>query len=264
MSTTTRSSEKPPEISGSFYHLIDGQLESSAAAFAVINPATAEPFAECPDAYREQLDRAVAAARRAFRSWRDTSFAERRAVLHRFADALQQHRDDLAPLLTREQGKPLADARAEIQRAADSVREICSIVIEPELLRQDAKGRVELHYRPLGVVGGITPWNVPIVVDEEPFGPILPILSFRDVSDVIERANHTRFGLGGSVWTKDVARGEKIAGQLEAGVVWVNHHVGLARDFPFGGMKESGLGRQGHAIGVKGDMEPQVVVLPPV
>jgi len=101
------------------------------------------------------------------------------------------------------------------------------------------------------------------LVDEEPFGPVLPVLSFRDIPDAIERANNSRFGLGGSVWTKDIAKGAEIAGQLEAGVVWVNHHVGLSRDLPFGGMKESGMGRQGHAIGVKGDMEAQVVVIPP-
>ena len=100
------------------------------------------------------------------------------------------------------------------------------------------------------------------LVDEEPFGPVLPILSFKDVDDVVERANNSRFGLGGSVWTKDIDKGSEIAGQLEAGVVWVNHHIGLSREFPFGGAKESGMGRQGHAIGVKSDMEPQVVVLP--
>ncbi len=100
------------------------------------------------------------------------------------------------------------------------------------------------------------------LVDEEPFGPVLPVLAFRDVDDVIQCVNATRYGLGGSVWTTDIAKGAEVAKRLEAGVVWVNHHVGLTRDLPFGGVKESGIGRQGHDIGVKGDMEPQVVVIP--
>jgi len=89
------------------------------------------------------------------------------------------------------------------------------------------------------------------------------VISYKDVDDVVQRANNTRFGLGGSVWTGNVARGAEIASQLEAGVVWVNSHGGLTRDMPFGGVKESGIGRQGHAIGVKSDTEPQVVMTPP-
>jgi acyl-CoA reductase-like NAD-dependent aldehyde dehydrogenase len=100
------------------------------------------------------------------------------------------------------------------------------------------------------------------LVDEEPFGPILPIIAFKTVEEVMERANNSRFGLGGSVWTSDLDRGAALAAQLEAGFTWVNHHVGTTRDLPFGGMKNSGLGRNGGEIGVKSDMEAQVVMVP--
>jgi len=112
-----------------YRHLIDGRMEASESTFAVINPSTAEPFADCPDASRGQLDRAVAAAQLAFATWKRKSWEERRQVLHAFSDALQANEDQLARLLTTEQGKPLADARAEIRRAAASIREICGIAI---------------------------------------------------------------------------------------------------------------------------------------
>ena len=100
------------------------------------------------------------------------------------------------------------------------------------------------------------------LVDEEPFGPILPILAFKSVDEVVDRANNSPFGLGGSVWTRDVARGADIARRLDAGFTWVNHHVGTTRDLPFGGMKESGIGRNGGEIGVRSDTEAQVVFVP--
>ena len=80
------------------------------------------------------------------------------------------------------------------------------------------------------------------VVQEEPFGPVLPILAFDDVEDVIARANRTEFGLAASVWGKDRAKTAEIASRLEAGTVWVNeiHIHGI--DIPFGGHKQSGLG----------------------
>jgi acyl-CoA reductase-like NAD-dependent aldehyde dehydrogenase len=82
------------------------------------------------------------------------------------------------------------------------------------------------------------------LVSEEQFAPALPVLSFKDVDDAIERANHTHFGLGSSVWSADVARAKAIATQLEAGTTWVNQHLKLEPDVPFGGVKQSGIGRE--------------------
>ncbi|MDX3904399.1 MAG: aldehyde dehydrogenase family protein [Pigmentiphaga sp.] len=478
-------SPSAPEAAGlldGYTHTIGGKAVESERAFPVIDPATGQPFALCPDASRAQLDAAVAAAARAQAMWRHTPLAARRDALRAFAAALRQNRDDLAVLLTREQGKPLHRAQDELDRAANAIDILTGIDIGPEVLRDDASGRVELHYRPLGVVGAITPWNVPIVlatpkiaqalycgntiivkpspytplttlelgrlardvlpagvlnvlaggnelgqwitehpgiakisftgsvatgkrvlagasstikrvtlelggndaaivlddvqpreiaprlfwaafhnsgqicmaikrlyvheavhdelcdalaqlarevkvgngleegvelgpvqnrmqfdsvqrvladtrgraearilagghaldregyfiaptivaglgegtplVDEETFGPVLPILSFNDVDDAVERANRSRYGLGGSVWTQDLDRGAQIAQRLEVGTAWVNHHLGTDMLLPFGGAKESGLGREYSGMGLKGYMEPTVLKLP--
>ena len=75
------------------------------------------------------------------------------------------------------------------------------------------------------------------IVTEEPFGPIVPLLKWSDEDDVLARANDTKMGLGASVWTQDLARGEGIADQLEAGSVWINTHFELSPTVPFGGHK---------------------------
>lgn len=80
------------------------------------------------------------------------------------------------------------------------------------------------------------------LVDGEQFGPLLPILPFDHIDEAIERANATKFGLGGSIWTSDVERGTLLARQLHCGVAWVNQHGVLPGDFPVGGLKQSGLG----------------------
>lgn len=81
------------------------------------------------------------------------------------------------------------------------------------------------------------------VVDEEQFGPVMPIISYSDVEEVLKLANDTEFGLGGSVWTSDTARGAELARRLEAGMVWVNTHSdNVFPTQPFGGVKQSGIG----------------------
>jgi acyl-CoA reductase-like NAD-dependent aldehyde dehydrogenase len=465
-----------------FTHTIDGRAEGSRQSFEVINPATAKPFARSPDASKEQLDRAISAARRAFGPWSRLSFAERRKILAGFGAALRKDVDQIAPVLVREQGKPLAVARAEVMGTAHHLEAMCEAEVKPEVLRNDGKNRIELHYRPMGVVGAITPWNVPLVlashkiahglyagntmvlkpspytplatllmgravietlppgvlnivaggndlgqwmtehpdidritftgsvatgkrvmasaagslkrvslelggndpaivledadlerttaglfrgafflsgqvcmavkrvyvprrlyaplverlvararahkvgdgfeqgvemgpmqnkmqfdkvvhlleetkrdrraeivvggspldrpgyfipptvvasakddmrlVVEEQFGPVLPVLEYTDVSEAIERANATRFGLCASVWTRDLARGAQVAGQLQAGTAWVNHHLESLPDIPFGGFKESGVGRELGYLGLTSYMEAQVINVP--
>jgi acyl-CoA reductase-like NAD-dependent aldehyde dehydrogenase len=80
------------------------------------------------------------------------------------------------------------------------------------------------------------------LVCEEQFAPILPVLKYTDVDDAIRRANDTSYGLGATVWGKDLVRASEVAMQLEAGTVWVNKHLDLPLDVPFGGAKQSGLG----------------------
>jgi acyl-CoA reductase-like NAD-dependent aldehyde dehydrogenase len=81
------------------------------------------------------------------------------------------------------------------------------------------------------------------VVDEEQFGPVLPIISFDDEDEVISRANRTVYGLGASVWGRDAAAVNRVACQMEAGMVWTNEHAADAPGLPAGGTKQSGMGR---------------------
>ena len=80
------------------------------------------------------------------------------------------------------------------------------------------------------------------LVREEQFGPVLPVLRYSDIDDVIARANDTDFGLGSSVWSSDVDRAFEVAAKINAGMVWVNKHFDLRLDTPFGGAKQSGIG----------------------
>jgi acyl-CoA reductase-like NAD-dependent aldehyde dehydrogenase len=411
------------------------------------------------------------------------SFADRRAQLCGFGAAVGTRLEELAQLLVREQGKTLAECRRELAFVPKQIERLSSIDVEGEVLRDDAEGRIELRYRPLGVVGIITPWNVPVgiavgriaqalytgntvvqkpspytplatlrmgevarellprgvlnilaggnelgawmtahpgidkisftgsvptgkkvlasssanlkrvtlelggndpaivlddvdpaaiapkifqaafancgqicvaikrlyvpetlyepmcealaaiartvrvgdgldpesqmgplqnrmqydkvlailedtkraggrilcgghalerpgyfiaptivadiaegtrLVDEEPFGPVLPVIKYRDVDDAIRRANDTRYGLSGSVWTSDLARGAEVAAQLEVGTAYVNQHRIPDATVPFGGAKESGLGREYSALGLKSYMEAQVLSVSPL
>jgi acyl-CoA reductase-like NAD-dependent aldehyde dehydrogenase len=100
------------------------------------------------------------------------------------------------------------------------------------------------------------------LVDEEQFGPVLPLLTFTEIDEAVTRANATRFGLGASVWSADPQRAADIAHRLEAGTVWVNSHGGAAPEIPFGGFKESGVGRGMGLIGLRSYAEPRVLHLP--
>ena len=461
-----------------FALLIDGELRSAKAKLDVINPATGAVFAACPKASIAELDAAVAAGRRAFKPWKKTTYSERASYVKKLAAALREHQDELATLLTQEQGKPIGQSIAEIDRGAAQSEGMVGIEIPIETLIEDDQRKIELFYRPLGVVGIITPWNAPVnlalgplvsalytgntvvlkpspytplttlklgellkdifpagvvnvlaggdelgqamtqhadidkisftgsvatgkkvlasaagtlkrvtlelggndpaiiledadpkaiakniffasfvnsgqvcmaikriyahekiydalctaltaeakkakvgngldpetefgplqnkmqydkvvdiiedtkrsgarilcggeipntpgyfipptlvtdvdetsrIVTEEQFGPIVPILKYSDLDDAIERANNTRFGLSGSVWTSDPTRGREIAAQLEVGTAWVNQHRATSAFVPFGGAKESGYGRQYSVLGLKGYMEPEVI-----
>ncbi|MFQ6850455.1 aldehyde dehydrogenase family protein [Streptomyces sp. 35M1] len=100
------------------------------------------------------------------------------------------------------------------------------------------------------------------VVTEEQFGPVLPVLPYRTVDEAVEAANATRFGLGGSVWGTDLDRAEAVAGRLECGTAWINHHAELSLAQPFAGVKESGVGVAGGPWGLYGNLSPFVVHRP--
>src|SRR5882672_10651352 len=93
---------------------IDGQAASGAATIDVVNPATGQVFAAAPDCARDQLDAAVAAARKAFKTWRATPIEERQALVRKAGDLLIAHAEDLGRLFTKEQGRPVEAAKQEI------------------------------------------------------------------------------------------------------------------------------------------------------
>lgn len=466
------------ELRTDFSLLIDGESVGAASHLDVINPATGEVFARCPAGGKAELDRAVAAARRAFSSWSALSFEDRTNAIKRMAGVLEANADTLAELLTREQGKPVQQSKDEINRAATLTEGMLRIRFATETIVDDADKRIELRYVPLGVAGIITPWNAPInlaigplvsalytgntvvlkpspytplstlkigelirdvlprgvvnfiaggdqlgqlmtehpgidkisftgsvatgkkvmasaagtlkrvtlelggndaaivlddvdpkvvapklffagfvnsgqvcmaikriyahekiydalcealaeearkwkvgdgfdpatklgpiqnrmqydkvrdviedtrkvggrflagaeqpkgsgyfvnpaivtgleesnrLVREEQFGPIVPVLKFSDVNDALRRANDTRYGLSGSVWSRDPERAAAVAAKLEVGTAWVNQHRATAANVPFGGAKESGMGRTYSEMGLKAYMEPRVV-----
>jgi succinate-semialdehyde dehydrogenase/glutarate-semialdehyde dehydrogenase len=89
------------------------------------------------------------------------------------------------------------------------------------------------------------------IMDEEIFGPVVPVIVVKDEAEALERANDSNFGLGASVWTTDRAKGERIARRVESGMVWINDHSYShgAIQCSWGGVKESGLGRSHSKFG---------------
>jgi acyl-CoA reductase-like NAD-dependent aldehyde dehydrogenase len=80
------------------------------------------------------------------------------------------------------------------------------------------------------------------IVDEEQFGPLLPVIKYKDLDDAIAQANGLEVGLGGSVWSSDTGKASTVAARLESGTAWVNQHGPIAPNVPFGGVKCSGIG----------------------
>lgn len=97
------------------------------------------------------------------------------------------------------------------------------------------------------------------IVDQEQFGPILPVIRFSNIDDVIARANASETGLGGSVWSKDVNLAAEIAGRIESGQVWVNQHIAIGPHIPMAGFKGSGLGVEQSVEGLAEYTQLQVI-----
>ena len=86
------------------------------------------------------------------------------------------------------------------------------------------------------------------IVREEIFGPVMAVLSFRDEDDVVARANDTAYGLAAGVFTKDVQRAHRVVARLEAGTTWINNYNITPIEMPFGGYKQSGIGRENSLV----------------
>lgn len=145
-----------------FHLIIGGELVEGASTMSVINPATEEAIALCPRADAQQLETAVAAANAAFPAWAALDISERRNKLMAIADAIEARIDELARLLTAEQGKPLDKAYEEIGGSVFIMRALASLDLPDIVVQDDESGRFIQQRRPLGVVAAITPWNFPI------------------------------------------------------------------------------------------------------
>ena len=457
---------------------IGGEFVQSPRSTPVIDPSTAEPFTTVPECTVAQLDAAVASASEAFTGWRRSSDEERRAALRAIADVLEANREEVAQLISSEQGKPVAKGVSEVNSALIWIRAYAEMGLPTDVVRDSGTSYAEIRRVPLGVVAAITAWNYPVLlamwkiapavrtgntvvvkpspftpvatlrvgellcevlpagvvnvisggdevgrrlvehplvrkvsftgsvatgkaimrsagdglkrltlelggndpgivlpdanpaalaeelfwaafsncgqvcaglkrlyvpeqlaptlfdalaevgagavvgpgqdprseigpvqnrpqlervrslvagaidnggdaffvgeapngpgyfhpvtlvrgvregtalVDEEQFGPVLPILTYRTVDEAVDRANASEFGLGASVWGSDPERAALVAGRLEAGGVFVGQHPGMGPDLPFGGVKQSGIGVESSMLGLSAYTDVQVL-----
>jgi phenylacetaldehyde dehydrogenase len=99
------------------------------------------------------------------------------------------------------------------------------------------------------------------VVQDEIFGPVVVAQRFEDLDDVVKQANDTRYGLAAGIWTKDLSAMHKLAARLKAGTVWGNCHTLIDPALPFGGYKESGIGREQGRYGVESYTQLKSVII---
>jgi acyl-CoA reductase-like NAD-dependent aldehyde dehydrogenase len=170
--TTVATSTKAGIIdwNGPYKLSINGKLVDGESTFDVFNPATDGVIAAAPAASTAQMEEAITAARTAFPKWAALTWEERSAYIQRYADALEANRDELARLLTTEQGKPLktpsgrVGGEVETDAAIYWVREVGKRQLRNEILEDTDDHWVEVHHTPLGVVGAILPWNFPVLL----------------------------------------------------------------------------------------------------
>lgn len=113
------------------------------------------------------------------------------------------------------------------------------------------------YFYPITLIGNVD--NGSRIVDEEQFGPVLPIITYKSVDDAIQKANDTTTGLGGSVWSDDLEEAARVASQIESGTVWINQHGAIHPMVPFGGIKDSGYGVEFGIEGLKAVTQPQII-----
>ncbi|WP_374665303.1 CoA-acylating methylmalonate-semialdehyde dehydrogenase [Ramlibacter sp.] len=160
---------RPGTALASIEHWIGGRVVpgQSGRRADVFNPSTGRVSGQVALANASEVDRAVAAAQAAFPAWADTPPIRRARVMFKFLELLNQHRDELAHLITAEHGKVFTDAQGEVTRGIDIVEFACGI---PQLLKGDYTDQVSTGIdnwtmrQPLGVVAGITPFNFPVMV----------------------------------------------------------------------------------------------------
>ena len=153
--------------------LIGGKHINGKTTFDVVNPATEQVIAKVPEATRDDLDHAIAAARAAFPGWATTPIEERKAKINALGDAILAHAEDFKRLLTKEQGKPHSESEFEAMGAGMWLKGTAMLDL-PVTINEDSDERYsETRHVPIGVVGAISPWNFPMVLAMFKVGPAL-------------------------------------------------------------------------------------------
>lgn len=145
---------------------IGGNSVTTDRRFDVANPGTGGVAGTAPDAGQAELDRAVAAAKAVFPEWSSKPDVELQAACNAVADKLEAHSEELAKLITAEQGKPLGGIGSmwEMGGAVGWSRYTAGLSLPMQVLQDNDDARVEMYRKPLGVVGSITPWNFPVLI----------------------------------------------------------------------------------------------------
>ncbi|WP_025156231.1 aldehyde dehydrogenase family protein [Leifsonia aquatica] len=155
--------------------LLDRVSAPEGAGRPIHDPATGAEIGRAPEASVDDLDAAIARARAAQPAWDALGHDARTQVLLRAADAIDARAEELARLLSREQGKPLngPNARFEIGACSSWLRTSATLPLEPQVVVDDGETHAELHYRAVGVVGAIGPWNWPLMIGIWQLAPAL-------------------------------------------------------------------------------------------
>lgn len=148
---------------------INGERVKAERTFEVINPALGKPFALVQEGEAKHVDQAVIAARSAFTAWSQTTERERSDMLQKLGALIEENLPELMQLVTLETGKPLKGlngigSRREAMGAVVWARATADLTLPVEVVQDDAEVRIEVHRKPIGVVGSITPWNWPLMI----------------------------------------------------------------------------------------------------
>lgn len=156
-----------------YKNLINGEMVSTGATMDVLNPANEQVIGQVPACGKDELDSAVAAARAAFKTWSKTPIEERRKVVQAVSATISENADELFRLLTAEQGKPHAQAQGEIGGAAAMAGAQATLDLDDEITEDSAQRLSRTRRVPVGVVGGIVPWNFPVMMAVQKIVPAL-------------------------------------------------------------------------------------------
>ncbi|MCP5073559.1 MAG: aldehyde dehydrogenase family protein, partial [Rhodobacteraceae bacterium] len=156
--------------------LINGELvgeDTKKTTIGIVNPSTEKTFARVPKGTKNHINKAVAAAKRAFPAWSQRPISERQAMVEKMADVVSNNAEMLARLLSKEQGKPMPEAMGEMGWTEGYLRHYASLQPSGRMIQNDDEFKIEVRRVPLGVVAGICPWNFPVLVPFWKIGPAL-------------------------------------------------------------------------------------------